>query len=121
VAARESARAQPERVIVTNRAFAVEAKQPSSKHDAQSPSGNQQQPVLRANTTSHRVQCIGFKGAPVATRENGLQLLHGGLKRVQERGARYQVADEFGIPAPSLDDRALIAFALFVAHGEFCK
>ena len=108
VAARESARAQPERVIVTNRAFAVEAKQPSSKHGAQSPSGNQQQPVLRANTTSHRVQCIGFKGAPVATRENGLQLLHGGLKRVQERGARYQVADELRIPAPSLSDRVLI-------------
>jgi hypothetical protein len=60
VAARESARAQPERV--TDRAFAVEAKQPSSKHDAQSPSANQQQPVLRANTTSHRVPCFGFKG-----------------------------------------------------------
>jgi hypothetical protein len=117
VAARESARAQPERV--TDRAFAVEAKQPSSKHGAQSPSGNQQQPVLKANTTSHRVQCIGFKGAPVASRENGLQLLQGGLKRVQERGARYQVADELRISAPSLDDRTLIAFALFVAHGEF--
>jgi hypothetical protein len=121
VAARESARAQPERVIVTGRAFAVEAKQPASKHGAQSPSGNQQQPVLRANSypTSHRVQCIGFKGAPVATRENGLQLLHGGLKRVQERGARYQVEDELRISAPSLDDRALIAFALFVAHSDF--
>ena len=110
VAARERARAQPERVIVTDRAFAVEAKQPLGKHRAQSPSGNQQQPVLRANsyTTSHRVQCIGCKGAPVATRENGLQLLHGGLKRVQERGVSYQVADEFGISAPSLDDRAWI-------------
>ncbi len=42
------------------------------------------------------------------TRENGLQLLHSGLKRVQERGARYQVADELRIPAPWLDDRALI-------------
>jgi hypothetical protein len=119
VAARESARAQPERVIVTNRAFAAEAKQPSSKHGAQSPSGNQQQPVLRANTTSHRVQCIGFKGTPVATRENGLQLLHGGLKRVQERGANNKVEDQLRIPAPSLDDRALFASALFVAHGEF--
>ena len=106
VAARESARAQPERV--TDRAFAVEAKQPSSKHDAQSPSGNQQQPVLRANATSHRVPCFGFKGAPVATREYGLQLLHGGLKRVQERGARYQVADESRLSAPSLDDRVWI-------------
>ena len=86
VAARESARAQPE--CVTDRAFAVEAKQPLSKHGAQSPSGNQQKLALRANMTSHRFQCIGFKGAPVATRENGLQLLHGGLKRVQERGAR---------------------------------
>ena len=57
------------------------------------------------------------------TRENGLQLLHSGLKRVQERGARYQVADELrisapplgacacnvlGISAPSLDRRACI-------------
>ena len=122
VAARESARAQPERV--TDRAFAVEAKQPLGKRRAQSPSGNQQKPVLRANshTTSHRVECIGFKGAPVATRENGLQLLHGGLKRVQERGARYQVADELRslmISAPLLNDRGLIAFALLVAHGEF--
>ena len=62
---------------------------------------------------------LRLQRAPVATRENGLQLLHGGLKRVQERGARYQVADELRIAAPSLDDRALIAFALFVAHGEF--
>ena len=69
--------------------------------------------------TPHRVQCIDFKGAPIATRENGLQLLHGGLKRVQESGARYQVAEELRISAPSLNDRALIAFALFVAHGEF--
>jgi hypothetical protein len=116
VAARESARAQPERV--TNRAFAVEAKQPSSKHRAQSPSHNQQQPVLRANATSHRVQSFGCKGARVATRENRLQLLHGGLKRVQEHGARYKVADELRLPAASLDNRALIAFALFVAHDE---
>jgi hypothetical protein len=106
VAARESARAQPERV--TNRAFAVEAKQPSSKHPAQSPSADQQQPVVRANATSHRVQCMGCKGAPVATRENRLQLLHGGLKRVQERGARYKAADELRIPAPPLHDSALI-------------
>ncbi len=53
VAARESARAQPE--CVTDRAFAVEAQQPSSKYRAQSPPGNQQQPVLRANTTYHCV------------------------------------------------------------------
>ena len=119
MAARESARAQPERVIVTGRAFAVETKQPASKHGAQSPSGNQQQPVLRANsyTTSHRVQSIGFKGAPVASRENGLQLLHGGLKRVQERGVRYQVADEFGISAPSFDDRAWIHLRSGIARG----
>ncbi len=68
--------------------------------------------------TSQRIQCIGFKGPRVATRENRLQLLHGGLKRVQERGARYKVADELRTPAASLDDRALIAFALFVAHDE---
>jgi hypothetical protein len=69
------------------------------------PSDNQQQPVLRANsyTTSHRIQYIGFKGAPVATRENGLQLLDGGLKRVQERGARDEVVDESFISAPSLN------------------
>jgi hypothetical protein len=106
VAARESARAQPERV--TNRAFAVEAKQPSSKHPAQSPSANQQQPFLRANAASHCVQCIGCNGARVATRENRLQLLRGGLKRVQERGARYKVADELRIPAPPLHDRARV-------------
>jgi hypothetical protein len=69
------------------------------------PSDNEQQPVLRANsyTTSHRIQCIGFKGAPVATWENGLQRLHGGLKRVQELGAREEVVDESVISAPSLD------------------
>ena len=44
--------------------------------------------------TSDRIRCIDLKGAPVATRENGLQLLHGGLERVQERGARDEVADE---------------------------
>jgi hypothetical protein len=105
---RESARAQPERV--TNCAFAVEAKQPLSKHGTQSSACNQQQPVLRANsyTTSHRVQCIGFKGAHVATRENSLQLLYGGLKRVQECGSRYQVTDElfeilFEISSPTFN------------------
>jgi hypothetical protein len=65
---------------------------------------------------------MGCKGAVarVATRENRLQLLHGGLKRVRERGARYKVADEgeLRLPAASLDDRALIAFALFVARDE---
>jgi hypothetical protein len=108
VAARESAGAQPERV--TNRAFAVEAKQPSSKHPAQSPSANQQQPVLRANATSHRVQRIGCKGAVarVATRENRLQLLHGGLKRAQEGGVRYKVIDAPRISAPSTGDCARI-------------
>jgi hypothetical protein len=117
VAARYSARAQPQRV--TNHAFAVEEKQPLSKHRAQSPSSNQQQPVVRANTTAHRAQRFAFKAELVATRENRLQLLHGGLKRVQERGARYYAADELRIPAPPLDDRARIGFALFVAHGEF--
>jgi hypothetical protein len=81
--------------MARNRAFAVETKQPSSKQGAQSPSGYQQQPVLRANATSHRVQWIGCKEAPILTRENGLQLLQGGLKPVQERGARYQIVDEF--------------------------
>jgi hypothetical protein len=33
------------------------------------------------------------------------------LKRVQERGARYQVADELGIPAPPLDDRVCHTYA----------
>jgi hypothetical protein len=37
---------------------------------------------------------MGCKEAPVATWENSLKLLHGGLKRVQERGTRYKVADE---------------------------
>ncbi len=45
----------------------------------------------------------------MATRESRLQLLHGGLKRVQERGARYQVADELRISALPLDDRAWTA------------
>ena len=121
VAARESARAQPERV--TDRAIAVETKQPLSQQRAQSASSNQQQRGSRANITSHCLKCIGFKGAPVATRKNRLQLLHGGLKRVQERGARCEVADELrisapplgacacnvlGISAPSLDRRACI-------------
>ena len=72
---------------MTNRECAVEAKQPSSKRRAQS-SSDQQQPVLRANTASQLIQCTYFKGAPVANRETCLQLLHGGLKRVQKRGAR---------------------------------
>ena len=54
---------------------------------------------------------MGWKGARVATRENRLQLLHGGLKRVQERGARYQVTDELRIPAAPLDDRGCHTFA----------
>jgi hypothetical protein len=63
---------------------------------------------------------MGCKGAVarVATGENRLQLLHGGLKRVQERGVRYQAADELRTPAPPFHDRALIALALFVAHDE---
>jgi hypothetical protein len=93
VAARENTRGQPKHVIAKNRAFAVEAKQSSSKHCAKSPSGYQQQPVLRANTTSHRFQYIDFKGPPVATRENCFQLFHGGLKRVNELGERYRVFD----------------------------
>ncbi len=47
------------------------------------------------------------------TRENGLQLLHGGLKRVQERGARYEVADELRISAPQLGACACNVFGIF--------
>jgi hypothetical protein len=83
-----------------NRAFAVEANQPSSKHRAKLPSANQKQPVLRANATSHRVQCFGIKATVVATRENRPELLHGGLKRVQEHGARYRVANELRLSVP---------------------
>ena len=44
----------------------------------------------------------------MATRKNRLQLLHGGLKRVQECGARYKVADDLRISAPPLNERACI-------------
>jgi hypothetical protein len=44
------------------------------------------------------------KGESVATRENRLQLLHGGLKRVQERGTRYKAADELRISAPTFNN-----------------
>jgi hypothetical protein len=47
------------------------------------------------------MRCKGAVAA-VATRENRLQLLHGGLKRVQERGVRHQLADELRISAPWL-------------------
>jgi hypothetical protein len=112
VAARESTRAQPE--CVTDHTFAVEAKQPSNKRCAQSPPGNQQQPVLRANTTSHRVRCIGLRKPPVTTRKNSLQLLHGGLEPVQEHGALDKLVDELRLLAPSLGSRSckeLIVFA----------
>jgi hypothetical protein len=39
------------------------------------------------------------------------------LKRVQERGARYQVADELGINAPPLDDRVCHTFAPSLHSG----
>ena len=44
----------------------------------------------------------------MSTGENGLQLLHGGLKPVQERGAHHEAVDELRISAPMLDDRAWI-------------
>ena len=47
------------------------------------------------------------------TRENSLQLLHGGLKCVQERGARYEVADELRISAPSLGACACSELGIF--------
>ena len=36
---------------------------------------------------------------------------------MQERGARYQVADELGIPAPPLDDRVCHTFAPSLHSG----
>jgi hypothetical protein len=106
VAARENACPQP--VVMTDRAFAFQAKQLSSKHHAQSPSDNQQQPALRAYTTFHRVPCAELKGNAITTAEIGLQLLQGGLKPVQERGALYEAADELRLCAASLDQRAFI-------------
>jgi hypothetical protein len=84
-----------------------------SQQRAQSASSNQQQRGSRANITSHCLKCIGFKGAPVATRKNRLQLLHGGLKRVQECGAHYKVADDLRISAPSLGDGACNVLGIF--------
>ena len=52
------------------------------------------------------------------TRENGLQLLHGGLKRVQERGACYKVADKLRISEPLLDDRACHELTIFAPSLE---
>ena len=118
VAAREGTHAQPHCIIVTNRAFAIETKQPSSKHCAQSPSGNQQQPVLRANTTSHRVRWISFKGAPVTTLENRHHTHGGDLKPVQERGARYEAADELRLCAAPLDERVFIHLLWEKAQGK---
>ena len=88
---------------MTNREFSIEAKQPSSKRRAQS-SSDQQQPALRANTASQLIECTDFKGVPVATRTTCLQLLHGGLKRMQKRGACYEVADELRMSEPLFDD-----------------
>jgi hypothetical protein len=104
---------------MTDRAFAVETKQPFSKLQTQSPSSNQQQPVLRAKTTSHSIQRIDFKGTPGPTtnpgnRENGLQLLQGGLEPVQERGTHQEV-DELRISAPSPPTAAAAAAAATVS------
>ena len=49
----------------------------------------------------------------MATRKNRLQLLHGGLKRVQERGTRYKVADDLRISEPSLGDGACNMLGIF--------
>ena len=49
----------------------------------------------------------------MATRKNRLQLLHGGLKRVQERGTRYKVADDLRISEPSLGDGACNVLGIF--------
>ena len=65
VAARENA--CPQSVVIADRALAVEAKQFSSKDHAQSPSDYQQQPALRAYTTSHRVECAELKGNAMTT------------------------------------------------------
>ncbi len=92
VAPRENA--CPQSVVITHRAFAFQAKQLSSKDHAQSPSYNQQQPALRSYTALHRVQCAELKRNAITTAEIVLQLLQGALKPVQERGARYQGADE---------------------------
>jgi hypothetical protein len=97
-------------VVITDRAFAFQAKQLSSKHRAQSPSGNQQQPVIRANATSHRVPCAELKGNAITTAEIGLQLLQGGLKPVQERGVRYKTFDKLPIILPP---RPFYFFILF--------
>ncbi len=122
MAPRENARPQPERI--TYRAFAVETKQTFSKLQTQSPSTNQQQPVLRAKTTSHSIRRIDFKGTPGPTtnpgnRENGLQLLQGGLEPVQERGTRHEVFVELRISAPSLDNRA--CNELRISSPFFCS
>ncbi len=47
------------------------------------------------------------------TRENSLQLHHGGLKRVQERGARYEVVDELRISAPLIGACACNVLGIF--------
>ena len=44
----------------------------------------------------------------MTTAENGLQLLQGGLKPVQERGALYEAADELRIRAPLLGERVFV-------------
>jgi hypothetical protein len=93
VAAREDTRAQTCRITFINRAFVVETKQLSSKQRTQSPSVKQQQPVLRANATSHRVRYIGCKGEPVATRKTRMHVIHCGLKPIQERGEHYKASD----------------------------
>ncbi len=61
------------------------------------------------------------------TQENSLQLLHSGLKRVQERGAHYQVADELRISAPPLGAcwafprRRLTAAPAFIDACKKCQ
>jgi hypothetical protein len=56
--------------------------------------------VLRANTNSYRTVYITAKQQQLQLRttwEGGLQLLRGGLKRVQERGLSDQVVNELRI------------------------
>ena len=54
----------------------------------------------------------------MTTAEIGQQLLQGGLKPVQERGARYEAADELRLCAASLDERAFVHLWWEKAQGK---
>ena len=80
------------------------SEQPLRKHRAQTPFGNQQQPV------HHRAQRIPFKTKPKTTWENSAQLLQAGFKREQERGLRYQGFDGLEFFAWRMRDDVLDSF-----------